>query len=238
MNQFHIVMNGKGGIGKSIVAYNLAQYLKANDPDTLCIDTDPLTPTLSKYRALEARHLQIASDSEIILNRFDEMIEEIVSTSHDAVIDTGASTFIPIANYLAKNKVFQFLKDEYGKDIFLHVVLNAQTQNDYLSTLASLEMLTTTFAANVKIVIWLNEFGGSLANFTKSQFYLDNESLVFGMIRIKNPDELLLHDFKAILQNYQTYHEALGDSKLFVMSRSRIKRMRDEIYGQIGSVVV
>src|SRR4051812_17020041 len=86
MNQLHIVMNGKGGIGKSIVAYNIAQYLKSLDPDALCIDTDPLTPTLSKYPGLKAVHIQIASEAEVYLNRFDEMIEKIIASSKDVVI--------------------------------------------------------------------------------------------------------------------------------------------------------
>lgn len=79
MNQIHFVMNGKGGIGKSIVAYNIAQFIKSLDPGSICIDTDPLTPTLYNYKALDPVHIQIASDADVILTRFDEMIELIRS---------------------------------------------------------------------------------------------------------------------------------------------------------------
>jgi shikimate kinase len=237
MNQLHIVMNGKGGIGKSIVAYNLAQYLRSRDSNTLCIDTDPLTPTLSKYKSIAAKHIQIASDSEIFLNRFDEMIEEIVSTSADTVIDTGASTFLPIARYIESNKIFEFLKIEYEKDVFVHVVLNAQTQNDYLSTVASLEMIASSFGANSKIVVWLNEFGGSLELFEKSTFFDSIKDQIYGILKIRNPDELLLHDFKAMLQNFQTYEEAAADKSLYVIAKSRLTRLKTEIYQQLNQVI-
>lgn len=237
MNQIHIVMNGKGGIGKSIVAYNLSQYLKSLDPETVCIDTDPLTPTLSKYKALSVKHIQIASAAEVFLNRFDDMIEEMVSTPHDVIIDTGASTFLPIAKYIESNKIFSFLKDEYDKTIFVHVVLNAQTQNDYLSTTASLESIAQSFGSEASIIVWLNEFGGSLDMFLESKFYSENKDNLHGILRMKNPDELLLHDVKAMLQNFQTYDEAAADKSLYVIARSRLSRLKNEIYQQLNHVI-
>ncbi|RYZ85491.1 MAG: hypothetical protein EOP04_15840 [Proteobacteria bacterium] len=238
MNQLHIVMNGKGGIGKSIVAFNIAQFLKSIDPDSICIDTDPLTPTLVNYKALDPIHIQIASETEVILTRFDEMIEIIIARDNNVVIDTGASTFLPIAKYLQKNFIFKVLHEEYEKDVFIHVVLNAQTQNDYLATTSSLEIIAENFAGACKIVIWLNEFGGDLEPFLSSDYYERNKDRFFAIIRIRNPDEMLLGDIKSMLQTFQLYDEVLKDSSRYVMARSRIKKQRDSIYRQLEPFIV
>lgn len=237
MNQLHIVMNGKGGVGKSIVASTIAQFLKSRDPDALCIDTDPLTPTLYNYKALDPIHIQIASEAEVYLNRFDEMTERIISTDKDVVIDTGASTFLPIAKYIKANAVFEVMKDDFGKDVYMHVVLNSQTQNDYLATTTSLALIESQFAHSCKLLIWLNEFGGDLTKFEESKYYEENKTKFFGIVRLANPDELLLADFKSMLQKFQVYEEALQDSSLYVMARSRLKRHRNAIYGQLTKVL-
>ena len=238
MNQLHIVMNGKGGIGKSIVAFNIAQFLKSIDPGSICIDTDPLTPTLANYKALDPVHIQIASETDVILTRFDEMIELIIGSEKNVVIDTGASTFLPIAKYLLKNSIFEVLRDEYEKEIFIHVVLNAQTQNDYLATTASLELIVENFAGDCKIVIWLNEFGGDLDRFLESEYYERKKDRFFAIIRVKNPDEMLLADLKSMLHTFQIYEEALKDSSRYLMARSRIKKQRDSIYRQLAPFIV
>lgn len=238
MNQLHMVMNGKGGIGKSIVAFHIAQFLKSLDPGSICIDTDPLTPTLANYKALSPIHIQIASETDVILTRFDEMIELIISSDNNVVIDTGASTFLPIAKYLVKNSIFDVLRDEYGKEVFLHVVLNAQTQNDYLATTASLELISDNFAGDCKIVVWLNEFGGDLQPFLVSDYYERNKDRFFAIIKLKNPDEMLLADLKSMLHSFQIYEEALKDSSRFVMARSRLKKQRDSIYRQLETFIV
>ena len=145
MNEVHIVMQGKGGVGKSFVAFNLAQYLRSKNPETLCIDTDPLTPTLKRFEALNPMHIQIADQSSVDLQKFDEMIERIISSENDVIIDTGSSTFLPISNYMISSDIFDILCDEYRRRVIVHVVLNAQTQNDFHSTTTCLLGIARSF---------------------------------------------------------------------------------------------
>ena len=47
MSNVHIVLQGKGGVGKSLAASMLAQYLTKRGESPLCIDTDPINATLA-----------------------------------------------------------------------------------------------------------------------------------------------------------------------------------------------
>ena len=51
-NSVHMVMQGKGGVGKSFIAMLLAQHFKRNGDSVICADTDPVNRTFSKYVGL------------------------------------------------------------------------------------------------------------------------------------------------------------------------------------------
>lgn len=233
MNDIHLVMQGKGGVGKSFVAGNIAQYLKLNDPAALVIDTDPLTPTLSRFKALEPIHIQIADQAEVHLEKFDEMIEMIINTKSSVVIDTGASTFLPLSKYLINYSIFEILHDEHQKEIYIHVVINAQTQNDLLSTVACLETIATSFPEVTKLIIWLNEFGGKIKGFEDSKIYHAIKDRVLAIIDVKDPDELSLKDIGAMQNLFFTYDQAISSSDFRVISKSRLSRYKKSIFDQL-----
>jgi cellulose biosynthesis protein BcsQ len=45
----HILLQGKGGVGKSFVALHLAQHFADQGLPTAVFDSDPATPTLANY---------------------------------------------------------------------------------------------------------------------------------------------------------------------------------------------
>jgi adenylylsulfate kinase-like enzyme len=48
----HLTLQGKGGVGKSLVSSILAQYFRHRGADIYCLDTDPVNQTFSQYRLL------------------------------------------------------------------------------------------------------------------------------------------------------------------------------------------
>src|ERR1700759_2423553 len=88
----HLSLQGKGGVGQSLVASLLAQYLLQRGNTVRCIDTDPVHKTLSQYRPLPTEQLKLLQEGGIDQRGFDDLIE--VLTGDDAatfVIDNGAS---------------------------------------------------------------------------------------------------------------------------------------------------
>ena len=61
----HLTLQGKGGVGKSLVASILSQYFRHRGAEIHCIDTDPVNQTFSQYAELAAEHLQLMHDGKI-----------------------------------------------------------------------------------------------------------------------------------------------------------------------------
>ena len=100
MSKIHLVMQGKGGVGKSLLAFYLAQYVREKNGKCLVFDTDPLNQTLARTTALEARVVRILADDHITImkNAFDLMIEECEEEETDVVIDVGRVRSSPCLN--------------------------------------------------------------------------------------------------------------------------------------------
>ena len=54
----HLSLQGKGGVGKSLIASILAQFFRHKGEEIQCVDTDPVNQTFSQYSAL---HVSMAN---------------------------------------------------------------------------------------------------------------------------------------------------------------------------------
>lgn len=52
--------------------------------------------TLTQYKALNAEHLKLMSESRIDSRVFDQLMERMLTETRTFVVDNGASTFIPL----------------------------------------------------------------------------------------------------------------------------------------------
>src|SRR3954468_13009152 len=118
----HLSLQGKGGVGKSLVASILAQYFMENSRKVECVDTDPVNQTFSQYRALGARHIDLMRDGNIDQRGFDGLMERLLTEDGVFVIDNGASTFIPLWSYILENNVPELLRAA-GKNLYVHTVV-------------------------------------------------------------------------------------------------------------------
>ena len=67
----HLSLQGKGGVGKSLVASLLAQYFLSRGQPVRCIDTDPVNQTLSQYRGLTVEHIKLLREGGVDQRGFD-----------------------------------------------------------------------------------------------------------------------------------------------------------------------
>src|SRR6267154_1956975 len=96
----HIALQGKGGVGKSLVSAILSQYLSSTGQDVVAIDADPVNQTLAEYHGLEVSRLNLLKEGSVDRREFDLLMERILAESGTFVVDTGASTFIPLWHYV------------------------------------------------------------------------------------------------------------------------------------------
>src|ERR1700685_4870409 len=90
----HLTLQGKGGVGKSLVASILAQYFRHRGAEIHCVDTDPVNQTFSQYAELAAEHLKLMHDGKIDSRGFDILMERLLIEGGIFIVENGASTFI------------------------------------------------------------------------------------------------------------------------------------------------
>jgi hypothetical protein len=120
----HLSLQGKGGVGKSPVASILAQYLNRKALAVRCIDWEPANKTLSQYKGLRPAPLPLLREGGIDQRAFDGLMEELLTPDGVFVVDSGASTFIPLWNYILQDTVHEVLRAA-GKRLFVHTIITA-----------------------------------------------------------------------------------------------------------------
>ncbi|MEP6755970.1 MAG: conjugal transfer protein TraL, partial [Chthonomonadales bacterium] len=185
VSTIHLSLQGKGGVGKSLVASFLAQYLLQKGTPVRCIDTDPVNKTLSQYRGLPTEQLKLLREGGIDQRAFDGLMQQLLTDDAAVfVVDNGASTFIPMWNYILENNVQQMLRSA-RKRLYVHTVITGgQALYDTLNGFSQLAESTT----EQNIIVWVNEYFGRVEEdgkkFADMKVFHDNEHRVFGTVMI------------------------------------------------------
>lgn len=237
-NAVHFTLQGKGGVGKSLVSAMLAQYFQSVDGCIVkCIDTDPVNQTLFNYKALKADHVKLMEGSKIDERNFDSLMERLLSESGVFVVDNGSTSFLPLSNYLIENNAISMLQ-EAGREVFIHcVVTGGQALFDTLLGFKSLAEQADT----KNIVVWLNEYFGSIEHdgkaFDEMRAYKENAEKVRGIIRIaKRNQDTFGRDIEAMVARKLTFNEVLTGSEFTIMAKQRIKTVQRDIFTQLSDV--
>ncbi len=236
MATINFVLQGKGGVGKSLVASFLAQHYQDQDVETMCFDTDPVNQTFASFKALNVRTVDILDNGRVIESAFDGFIEKIIQAPSDTVIiiDNGASTFLPLCAYLKDNAIFSFFCDN-GHDMKMHTVVTGGP--GILDTMNGLQALTVNFP-DVPIVVWLNEyFGKTEMNgvSVEDSKVIQNAENIHAFVRIKEwQRETFGHNFNRMLKERMTFREAIADPTFTIICRQRLTMIRRDIDQQIA----
>ena len=235
MAKIHMVLQGKGGVGKSMIAAVIAQYKASKGHKPICIDTDPVNATFEGYKALDVRRLNILEGDEINTRNFDALVEQIAATEVDVIIDNGASAFVPLSHYLISNQVPALLRD-MGHELVVHTVITGgQALQDTVSGFAQ---LTNQFPAECLFVTWLNPYWGAIEHegkrFEQMKAYTTNKARISAIIQIPPlKEETYGRDFAEMLQARLTFDEALAMSSLTIMTRQRLKIVKGQLFAQL-----
>lgn len=238
MKEVHFVLQGKGGVGKSLIATLIAQYLKENSSEPLhCYDTDPVNPTFSRYRALHPQTVNILTENNTVdSRRFDSLIETLTESDGVAVVDNGAATFVPLMSYLAENNVSEFLQEAGVRTVF-HVPLNGgQALEDCVGGL--LQALHTIRA---DFVVWLNDFKGRVEQdgrpFREFKVYQEHKDAIIGIVHIanRNPDTFG-KDINLMTERNLTFAEADNPTQFTAMPRQRLRQFKRDLFDQMDSL--
>jgi hypothetical protein len=235
MSNIHFVLQGKGGVGKTFKSSMLMQYLKSIHNDVFGIDTDSVNHTFSQYKSYNAAEYDIYNPATSYLDErvIEQMAEYIYESGHDhVVIDNGASSFVPLLQYLVNNNIIQLLQDA-GHTVYIHTILTGGQGLD--DTAGGISTLLGSFP-DAKLIVWLNYKFGDIEKdgklFYEWPLYKKNKDRFIAIIPIDFPSsQLYQEDLDFMLTNKFTFDEAMAASKLF--SRNRLKQMKEQVFQAI-----
>ena len=235
----HLTLQGKGGVGKSLVAAVLAQYFKNAGRDVRCVDTDPVNRTFAQYLALGADRLQLRDEHNRIDQRsFDTLMERFLTEDGATfVVDNGASTFLPLWHYLLENNALDYLRDN-GRKVYVHTVITGgQALVDTLNGFR--ELAQTSQSRN--IVVWVNEYFGRVEadgkKLSDMTAFRENAEKVCGAVVFpKRNQDTFGRDLEEMISAKLTFQEAIAEGKLPIMAKQRLKLVERDLFEQIGKL--
>jgi len=235
MATIHFILQGKGGVGKSMIASLLFQACKRAEKNVIAFDTDPVNRTLARYKEFDVTEIEIMKGSDIDQRKFDVLFEGLVSAPADSqvIVDNGASSFVALGAYLEQNEVLQAL-DEEGHKVFFHTVITGGQA--IVDTCSGLSELAENFS--VPIVVWLNPFFGDIEingkKFDEFEVYKNNSGKFHSIIQIPDlPQTTYGKDLEELFAKKQSFEAGIATS-CFAIKR-RLGVFWNQIYEQIQS---
>jgi len=216
MANIHLIMQAKGGIGKSYIASLIAQYLKPTTGDLTCFDTDPLNKTFASFGGLKVQQIEITSGDRIKSELIEAFAERLLSLKpkEDVVVDFGASCILEVIDYFATSTAIE-LMTEHGHNVVIHTIIVGGQAAQH--TRASAQNIIEEFPT-AKHVLWRNEFFGDVNPADRviedTDFFEGIKANLSGQVLLPAPNhELLRND---LLQNFEkgrTFVEALDEKE-------------------------
>src|SRR4051794_4154208 len=110
--KLHFVLQGKGGVGKTLAALMLAQAIDEKGEPVSCIDTDPVNASLSSLSTMNPERVSVFAGKKVDTRALDLFTERLLTEDTHFVIDNGASSFVPVSQYLIENDIAGMMVEE------------------------------------------------------------------------------------------------------------------------------
>lgn len=240
MATIHILLQGKGGVGKTFAATMLAQYKSGKGEPTVNIDTDPVNSTFHGFKALNVKRIDLLEGDEINTRHFDALVDLVASANADVIVDNGASSFVPLSHYLISNRV-PSLFAEMGHQTMVHTMVTGGQSS--LDTVHGFAQLAMQFPRDAMFVVWLNPFWGPVEldgiAFEQMKAYVTHKVRVSAIVQIPALKvETYGRDLSDMLQERLTFSEAIAMDSLTIMARQRLKIIQTRMFEQLANTTV
>jgi hypothetical protein len=91
-------LQGKGGVGKTLIASLLLQYCQHTGREVVGYDADPVNVTLSSVKGLAAQPIKLVEGENLVVATADQFVEDLLTCPTDVVLDNGAAGFLAVSN--------------------------------------------------------------------------------------------------------------------------------------------
>jgi hypothetical protein len=195
--------------------------------------------TFSHYKALNVQHFNISDEKlKVDTRKFDALINHIAAFEGDCVIDTGASSFLPLMHYLHENKMIDLLEST-GRRVVIHTPLVGGQAMD--ETIRGLQTILEFFS--VPVVVWVNEYFGKVqkdgVGFMETSLYKDAKKRFLGVVFLQElTAETSGQDVANMTKKYLTFDEVLNAPETDLATRHRLGIVRKNIFDQLDAIAL
>lgn len=246
MRHLHMVLQSKGGIGKSLVARILGEYLSAD-----CFDCDNLNRTFSKFHGLNVETIALTADGATMshgkgvgsLNQraaddlFTRAMQEL--EGQHCVIDTGAQTYLPLLDYIVECDLAG-MSGMIAPPVMLWfhlIVAGGQAQQETLEDTA--RIIKRLKHPHCRFVIWENPFAGpvregdseGVANTRLYQGFIADHAT--HLIVLKRHSGMFDEDIERMQREGRTWTQMIDDPNTPAIVRSRMMRAQRAMFDQL-----
>jgi len=236
-NSVHIILQGKGGVGKSYIASLIAQYIISKEKNLLAFDIDQINATFSKYLALNVNTVSVIDD-DLSINpiHFDQLMMDVIQSTSPVVIDTGANTFNALLSYIVQNDMLAFLHNQ-GKNVIIHTVIAGgdmldDTANGFYSIVSELK---------APIVLWNNEHFGSTSkgqgHITDLALVDQHKEFIIGCINLPalNPQTFGVN-IRRMKELRLTFNEGVSSNQFNIIEKQRLTMVQRGVFDQLNEI--
>lgn len=204
-----------------------------------CFDTDTVNHTFGRYESLDVDTVAIFDATHNINARvFDRLVEKIINSDGIAIVDNGATTYVPLMAYITENRVPDLFAEADVRFVIHVLVVSGQDLSDCLAGLN--QALTYK---NAEVVVWLNERYGKVEqkgkDFCKFKIYEDNRNRIIGVVRtgIRNADTYG-EDIKQMTSQNMTFAEVDTSTDWGFMPKQRMRTLKRELWEQLAALPI
>jgi MinD-like ATPase involved in chromosome partitioning or flagellar assembly len=217
-----LILNGKGGVGKSFFAVNFVQYLKDHQITHAAFDSDDENSTLKRFHS-EVQFIDAGQPTEI-----DKMTYAL--TDYDVVVvDCRAASTRIFLNYFEETQLPTVLE---SLDARLTI---ACPVNHEMDSIYQIQRLVSAIGGKVDFVIIRNEVHGEGFDlFDKSKLRQKMLSdLGAKEIQVRQMQKWLVEDLQ---KSKLTVTAARANQDFHLLDRQRLKLWQEKFYAQIEIV--
>ena len=226
----HFIGGEKGGVGKSLVARVLAQYLIDAQRPFKGFDTDKSHGALLRFYADYA--------SPVVIDRYealDQLIEAATESPQSIVVDLAAQTHGFLVRWIEDSGLLGFA-DEVGVTLtYWHVMDAGRDSVDLLGKLLDL------YGPRLKLVVVLNEVRGDQFDILKTSGELERAaSLGAVVIRLPKLQDATMQKIDQFSSSFWAATQASDKATtgLGMLERQRVKVWLHKAYQQLESIPV
>lgn len=216
-----IVLNGKGGVGKSFFATNFVQYLKDRQQPHRAIDTDNENSTLKRYHR-EADFVDLNDPRGL------DALFAAVETSPLVIMDGRAASTDLILDYFAEVSAFELLD---GMDARLTLAIPINHEAD---SVTQAKLISDTLGDRCHYLVVKNQAHSehfTLYEKSRTRSRLTDELNAGEMVMPRMYDWLVA----ALNQHNLTATAALQHEAFNLVDRQRLKNWQKSFFAQVDS---